>query len=127
MAKSVNDVVLDAALDKIATADIITICTTEPTTYAEATATNKLADMAVTPGHGNGDFTKADGDVSGRKLTIAQQDDLVIDASGTAAHVALCDSATSTLLYVTTCSNQPLVNPGFVTIPAWKIEFADPS
>ncbi|MEW5797327.1 MAG: hypothetical protein AB1772_13360 [Candidatus Zixiibacteriota bacterium] len=125
MAKWQNDDVLDAALDKIATANILTVCSAQPTTRAEAITTYKLADIAVTPGDGNGDFTVANGDTSGRKLTVAAQADVPVDASGDATHIALCDG--TDLLYVTTCTTQTLTAGNTVTVPTWDIEIADVS
>ena len=120
MGKAVHDNVLDAMLDKIATATLLTVCSAQPTTLAEATTTYKLADVAVDAS----DFTKANGDVSGRKVTIAQQTAVPIDTTGTATHVALTDG--SILLEVTTCTSQSLTSGGTVTVPAWDIEVADP-
>ena len=121
MAKYANDLVMDAALDKVATSTILTVCTTQPTTRTEAVTTYKLADVVVD----SGDFAKANGDVSGRKLTVAIQSSVPIDTSGTALHIALCDG--TDLLYVTTCTSQALVSGNTVTVPAWDIEIADPS
>lgn len=125
MAKYANDDVMDAALDVVAEATTLTVCSAQPTTRTEAITTYKLADVTVTPGDGNGDFTIANGDTSGRKVTVAQQDDMPVDSSGTATHVALCDG--SRLIYVTTCTSQALTSGNTVTTPAWDIEIADPS
>lgn len=125
MAKFANDSVMDAALAKIATGVILTVCSAQPTTYAEATSTYKLADVALTAGDGNGDFTIANGDTSGRKVTVAQQDDIPVDSTGTATHVAICDG--STVLLVTTCTSQALTAGNTVTVPAFDDEIADPS
>lgn len=125
MGKWANDNMMDAALDYVATGNIMTVCDTQPTTRTEAVTTYALADIALTPGDGNGDFTVANGDTSGRKLTIAQQSDVAIDTSGTATHVAICDG--TNLLYVTTCTSQSLTSGNTVTFPAWDIEVADPS
>ena len=105
MAKWANDSMMDAALSYVDDATLLTVCSAQPTTYAEASATYKLADVVLTAGAGNGDFTLANGDSSGRKLTVAQQSNMDIDSSGTATHVALCISGSSTLLYVTTCTS----------------------
>lgn len=123
MGKATPDAVLDKPLDEIATATALVVCSAQPTTYAEATATYALADV-VTDGT---DFAKANGDTSGRKVTVAQQPDVPIDTSGSANHVALVRTADSTLLYVTTCTAQSLTSGGTVTVPAWDIEFADPT
>ena len=125
MAKWANDNMMDSALDYVATGNIMTVCTAQPTTRTESVTTYALADIALTPGDGNGDFTVANGDTNGRKLTIAQQPDVAIDTSGTATHVAICDG--TNLLYVTTCTSQSLTSGNTVTFPAWDIEVADPS
>lgn len=121
MAKAVADAVLDAALDKIATATIMTACSAEPTTRTEAVTTYALADVTID----SGDFANADGDTSGRKTTVAQQSGVTVDTTGTATHVALCDG--SDLLYVTTCTSQSLTSGNTVTFNSWKVEIADPT
>lgn len=109
MGKYVNDAVLDAALDKIATADQLVICEDAPTTYAEAT-THKgaggkaLGEIAVDAA----DFTKSDGDASGRKVTVAQQASIPVDVSGAWDHVALVDDGLSLLLLVTMLANSAI-------------------
>ena len=122
MAKSVHDTVLDGAFDILDQANIMTACNAQPTTRTEAITTFKLADIAMTP---NTDFTKANGDTSGRKVTVAAKSAVPIDTSGDATHIALCDS--TKLLYVTTCTTQALTSGGTVDFPAWDIELADPS
>ena len=124
MGKACPDAVLDTFLDKIATGTIMTACSAEPSTRAEAVTTYALADITITAGDGNGDWVIAD-DTSGRKLTLAEQADVDIDASDDATHIAICDG--SDLLYVTTCTTQGLVSGGTVTFPAWKINIPDPT
>lgn len=114
-----NDLIMDAALDKIATGTIMTVCSQQPTTRAEAVTTYALADATLS----GGDFTKANGDVSGRKVTIAQKSNVPIDVSGTATCVAVCDG--TSLLIVADCVPQPLTSGGTVTVPAFKDEFGD--
>lgn len=123
MAKKCSDAYMDAMLDLIATADTLTVCSGEPANVAGIAAV-ALAAVALTPGDGNGDFTIANGDTNGRKLTVAQQSGVPIDTSGTATHVVIDDG---TNLYVTTCTSQALTSGGTVTVPAWDIEVADPS
>lgn len=129
MAKFVIDAALDAMLDYLADCDEINVCSAQPTTYAEATSTYSLADIAVTPGDGNGDFTIANGDTNGRKLTVAAQSGVLIDASGTATHIAGTKSGDTTLRWVTTCTSQALTANGSntVNIPAFDDEVADPA
>ena len=125
MAKAVADAVLDAALDKIATGTIMTVCNAQPTNRTEAVTTFALADVVLTAGDGNGDFTVGNGDSSGRKVAMAQQATITVDTSGTATHVAICDG--TDLLYVTTCTSQAVTSGNTVTIPTWDVEIADPS
>lgn len=124
MAKWANDNVMDAALDYVATATRMVVTSAQPANFAGIAAV-ALADVTLTAGDGNGDFTIANGDSSGRKLTVAQQASITIDSSGDATHVCLDDG--STLLYVTTCTTQTLTSGGTVTVPAFDIEIADPT
>lgn len=99
----------------------MTACSAQPTTRTEAVTTYALADVTVA----GGDFTKADGDTNGRKVTVAQKTGVNVDTSGTANHVALCDA--SNLLYVTTCTSQALTSGNSLTFNSWKVEVADPT
>lgn len=126
MAKLVHDDVLDGALNIIKNnCTRLTVCSTQPTTYTEGNATYALADVTVD----STDFTVANGDTNGRKVTVAAQSSVLIDTSGTAAHIALLDVANSKLLYVTTCTSQALTANGSntVNVPAFDIEIADPT
>ena len=120
MGKTVSDGFLDGGIDAIDGSTAINICTAEPTSIAECDS------LSLIPPHvlAGGDFNKANGDASGRKVTVAQQATLSIDASGTATHVAINDG---TDFYVTTCTSEALTSGGTVTTPAWDIEFADPT
>lgn len=121
MSKFVSTTVLDAALDKIATATIMTVCSAQPTTRTEAVTTYELADVVMA----SGDFTKANGDVSGRKVTVAAKSGVPVDNSGSATHIALCDA--STLLYVTTITSQSVTAGNTANIGTWKVEIANPT
>ena len=125
MAKAIPDAILDKTLDEIATATKQVLCSAQPTTYTEANATYALADIVID----GADFTKANGDTSGRKVTIAAQSGVLIDTSGTGTHIALIRTADSTLIYVTTCTSQAVTANGSNTVnmPAWDIELADPA
>lgn len=124
MAKSIHDDVLDAALDELATATRLVVCSGEPANFAGIAAV-ALADVTLTAGDGNGDHTIGNGDTNGRKNRISAQDDVPIDSSGTATHIALDDG--SKLLAVTTCTSQVLTSGGTVDVPAFDFEFADPT
>lgn len=124
MGKSQNDLMLDAAFDWVrARVTQITVCNAEPTTYAEATSTYKLADGAIT----STDLSVGDGDTSGRKVTIASQTNLTVDTTDTASHVALAGSTGSTLLLVTTVTTQALTTGNTVSVPTWDDEIGDAS
>lgn len=121
MSKATPDAILDAMADAIkAAVTVMHACSGQPANFAGIAAVS-LADVAVS----TSDLTKADGDTSGRKVTVAQKSAVTIDNSGTATHVVLASG--SVLLYVTTCTSQALTAAGTVTFPAWDIEVADPA
>lgn len=129
MGKVVHNDVLDAMLLEIAdNGDEIHVCSQEPANYTEASSTHQLASATgLATGDGGGNYTIADGDASGRKLTVAQQVDLLVDNDGDAAHVAICNNASAKVLLVTTCATQNLTAGNTVTVPEFKDEIADPS
>ncbi len=123
MGKAAPDATIDSMFDYIDQSNIMHVCSAEPANYAGIAAVS-LADVAMTP---DTDYTKANGDVSGRKVTIAAKSAVPVDASGTATHIVLARTTDSTLRYVTTCTSQALVSGNTVNIPAWDIEGADPT
>ena len=122
MAKSVHDTVLDGAFDVLDQGNIQVACSAEPTTRTEAVTTYALADAVMVA---DTDYTKANGDTSGRKVTVAAKASQTVDATGTATHIAICDA--SNLLYVTTCTSQALTSGNTVNFPAWDVEIGDPT
>ena len=121
MGKKVSDSVLDGACDKVAECVEQYICTADPADRAAAISTSLISANTLA----SGDFSKANGDASGRKVTVAEQANLSITASGTATHIALATAAE--LRLVTTCTAQALTSGGTVTIPAFDDEYADPT
>jgi hypothetical protein len=122
MAKLVDDSVLDGALNVLKNATAISVCSTQPTTRAEAITTYMLATKTIS----GTDFTgPANGDTNGRKITSNQHSAISITNSGNAQHIALTSG--TVLLYVTTCTNQALTSGNTVTIPVWDVEIADPT
>lgn len=122
MGKYVNDDLLDLPLEDIQTnGNKITVCSAQPTTYAEANATYALADVVVD----SSDYSIADGASSGRALTVAAQNAVPVDSSGTATHVAIIDTVNSVLKYVTTVTSQALTAGNSVNIPSFKLTFPD--
>jgi len=128
MGKSVNDLVLDAALEYLLGNGLkLSVCEGEPTTYEHAnsnkgTGTGKVLASVVME---SGDYAIAD-DTSGRKITMSEQADMTVDITGDADHVAIVDTVNSNLLYVTTCTQQTLTAANTVTAPSWKINLEDP-
>lgn len=121
MAKAAPTGTLDAFLDKIATANIMTLCSAEPTTRTEAVTTYALADVAMA----GGDFTKAAGSPDGRQTTVGSKSGVAVDASGTATHVALSDA--SNLIYVTTCTSQAVTSGNTASISSWVVTIRAPT
>jgi len=128
MTEFIHDDVLDALLDEVAdNCDKMFVCSTYPTNYTQASSTYMLAEHDMTPGDGNGDFTNGNGDASGRKCAVTAQSAITITNTGTAAHVALCDSGNSKVLAVAECTSQSLTSGNTVTVPTFDIEVADPA
>lgn len=124
MAKSVHPDVLDGALNFLRTNTTrMAACSQQPASFTEANTTYKLADVTLSPA----DFSLANGDVSGRKVSVAAKSAVSVAAAGTANHVALLDVANAKLLYVTTCPAQGLSAGGTVSFSAWDIEIANPA
>lgn len=124
MAKTLADSVLDGSLNILKNnCTRITLCSAQPTTYAEGNATYALADVTVS----SADFTVADGDTSGRKVTVAAKSAVPVDASGSGTHVAYLDVTNSALLGVTTCTSTAVTAGWTVDIGSNKLELSDPS
>ncbi len=125
MAKTVHNDVLDAALNVIKnTCNKMVACSQQPTTYTQANTTYALADVVMS----STDFTVADGDVSGRKLTVAAKNSVPVDVQGDPAVIALLDTVNSKLLYTTDEGSVQTIYVGnSINFPTWKIELADPA
>lgn len=118
-----NDV-FDASLAKIATANAVHACTAEPANHAGIAAVS-VGNYVLTPGAGNGDWVIADGDVSGRKLTLGAQSGNNGTASGAANFLAFTDG--TTLLGVVDGDGDTVNNGSPWTISALKVvEWGDP-
>lgn len=129
MSKFAPDAYYDnGSLAEAALADEMYVCSAQPTNYADIANVDLAGPIALTPGAGNGDFTLADGDVSGRKVTVAAQNGASIGTSGTGNHIVLATGgATDLIRYITTCTAQALTSGNTVNVPAWDIEINDPT
>ena len=120
MGKLIPDAKIDLQLD-VNEGDNVHVCSAQPTTYAEASATFQLATQAVT----GANYTKANGDTNGRKNSVAPAAGTAIDNTGTADHVAVTNG--TDLRLVTTCTGQALTQGGTVDIGAFAHEISDAS
>jgi hypothetical protein len=133
MGKSVHDDVLDAALNHIrAQVKLMTACTGEPTTYAQATSTGQKECARCTGMTSGVTYFSALGNATGggRVVTVQQVstgDGTSITRTATANHVALCSVTGTKLLYVTTCTSQALTTGNDITFNAWNITIDDPT
>ena len=120
----VIDAALDAALNRICdTVENLYVCSSEPTTFTEASSTYKLG-TKVTPTIN----AAQNGDVSGRKRRIAAFTDGVVNTSGTAAWWALTDDSLSELLAVKSLNAPVAVTAGNdFSLTDTDIEFQDPA
>lgn len=123
MAKYLPDAIIDSMLAYIRQKLTgLSVCATQPTTFAHAYTTYKLAfKNGLTSTH----LTAGDGDSSGRKITMTAANALTVDTTGTAAHVAWWGSTGSILLLVTTCTTQALTTGNTVNVPAHDFEIRD--
>jgi|WetSurMetagenome_2_1015567.scaffolds.fasta_scaffold58546_2 hypothetical protein len=127
MGFSVPDAVMDKNLDEVALSDRLFLCSQQPATYAEAATTYNLATITLTAGDGNGDWTKGNGDVSGRKLTLAEQTGTGTNP-GTANHVAFGVNGSSALKFVSTMTDFLVQAAVGFTLPSKDIwEIRDPA
>ena len=114
------DEALDAAIGDVATRAIL--CEGQPANYAGVAAVT-LATYTID----SSDFTKANGDTSGRKITLAQQSGNNATADGDADHIAFTNG-TDTLYAVITCTSQAVTSGNPVTINAVDVwEIRDPA
>jgi hypothetical protein len=118
------DRVLDNGLSAL-TSEVnkLTICSAEPSTYAEGNATYalgyKTAPTVSAP---------AAGSPSGRAVTISAITDGVVSASGTAAYWSLLDTSNSRLLAAGALSASQSVTIGHTfTLAAFTIGIPDPA
>lgn len=129
MTKFLHDDVLDNGLQYIKdNCDKIVALEGYAATYADAndqkgTNTGKnLAEVATT----SPDFTLANGDVSGRKVTSAVKNGVSILQDGNADHIGWLDTVNSQILAITDNSEtDALVTGNDVNFLGHKVELAD--
>lgn len=128
MAKFAPDATIDGMLDVVALADEMYVCSGQPTDYADIANVDLIGPITLTPGDGGGDFTIADGDVSGRKITVAAQNGASVATSGSATHIVLATGgATDLLRYITTCAAQSVTAGNTANVGSWTVTIPDPT
>ena len=124
MSKSVDHAAMDAGLSNIADhGDQLHLVSQAPASYADV-ALYSLGHVGLNTGIGNGAYALADGMVSGRRLTLAQQT-LPGTANGVATHAVIIDTANSVIKQVTTAPNYNMqvgVNQAVPPYDVWEIE-----
>lgn len=119
----IADSILDLALQNIVTnCENFYLCSTEPTTFTEASSTNKLGTKA-TPSIG----APTNGDVDGRKIVVAAITDGTVNTTGTAASWALTDNSLSVLQVTSTATSQAVTAGNIFTTTAASITLRDPT
>jgi hypothetical protein len=113
--------VQDAALNQIATATALYICSGTPTTRATVLS-SALATVTVA----SGDFTKAAGTVDGRKVTVAAKSGVSVTASGTAGSYCLVDGSILIARADVDASSPALTSGSTTNIPAVSFEVGAP-
>ncbi len=97
--------------------DRVAIATAQPTTYANW-QTYAVGTLAA----GSANFTLANGDATGRKMTYGAAT-ITVGTSGTVTHIAFAGTdASGTLLLVGTCAPTSVTATGTVILSAWDVD-----
>ena len=124
MADFLHDDVFDSGLSVLTTlTENLYICSSLPTTFAEASSTYKLGTKA-TPTVGS----PADRSGGGREVTVSAITDGTVGANGTAGFYALTDDSASKLLAQGDLNSTQVVTSGNTfTLTSFKIGIPDPA
>lgn len=121
---TLNDRVFDNGLSVLDTeANRIDVCSSEPTTYTQATSTNTLGNStSLSIG------APADRSGGGRKVAVAAISDGSITATGTATHYAITDTSNSRLLATgSLTASQSVTSGNTFTLATFDIGIPDPA
>lgn len=117
----IADYLLDLALANIDNDnENFYLCSTEPTTFTEASSTNKLGTKA-TPTIG----VPENGATDGRRVIVAAITDGTVNSTGTAASWALTDDSLSLLQVTSTATSQAVTSGNTFTTNAASITIRD--
>lgn len=125
MGKAIHDDVMDAALGYIRdNANEFVLLNADPgTSYTQAHSAYALGRITVN----SADFTLANGDSSGRKVTMSAQSSIGLDETGNCNHFAINDTDNSKVLLVTTVASQAVTSGNAASTPAFDHEIPDPT
>jgi len=125
MAATMPDTTADTLLDQIALSTAVHACTTSPANHAGIAAVT-VGNYTLTAGDGGGDWTIANGDTSGRKLTLGAQSGNNGTGTGAANFLAFTDG--TTMHYVCDGDGDTVNSGSPWTIAAFDVaEVRDPS
>jgi hypothetical protein len=120
------DTTLDAALDQIALSNVVHVVSAEPANHAGIAALS-MGNQSLTAGDGGGDWTIANGDTSGRKITLTAQNSVSITVTDTAVGLAYTDGTTMHY-YSPLSSSKAYTNGDTAQIPSYDVlEIQDPA
>lgn len=125
MADLLHDDIFDTGLTQLTTVvENLYICSSQPTTFTEASSTYKLGTKASPTITGPTDG----GAGGGRQVTVSAISDGVVDSNGDAAWFALCDDSLSKLLVSGNLAGTVSVVTGSpFTLTAFNIQIPDPT
>ena len=124
MTKSVHDDALDqVGLYIGSNVNQLVLNSQAPSTFTEAQSTYALGAIAVN----STDLTQANGDTSGRKVTVAAQSSIGVGTTGNCNHASLVDTDNSKLLLVTEVTSQDLTSGNAASTNAFDDEIEDPT
>jgi hypothetical protein len=125
MAATAPDTTIDPALARVALSTAVHACSSAPANHAGIAAVT-LGNYTLTAGTGGGDWTIANGDTSGRKLTLGAQSGNNGTGTGVANFLAFTDG--TTLHFVADADGETINSGSPWTIGALDVwEIADPS
>lgn len=125
MADILHDDIFDTGLSQLTTVvENLYICSSQPTTFVEATTTYNLGTKASPTITGPTDG----GAGGGRKVDVGAISDGVVNTAGNAGWVALCDNSESKLLVsANLASTLDIATGSPFTLTAFAIQIPDPT
>lgn len=119
---TLGNAVFDSGLSTLTNSGTrIDICTTEPTSYAEATSTYTLGNATVSIG------APADRTGGGREVTVGAVTDESVTGTGTAAYYAISNGSDTVYATGSLTSPQSVTSGNTFSMGAFTIGIPDPS